>query len=69
MIRLIPLPLFMCLAPLNNNLSIYWMMDSWGVCGGVAVAVAAGGGIWQVSIILIYCASSVWLRMSSSLVA
>ena len=47
------------------------MMDSWGVCGGdaVAVAVAVGGGIWQVSIILIYCASSVWLRMSSSLVA
>ena len=51
-----PVPRFICPAPLNNNCSRYSM-----IVIGVAVAVASRS--------LIYCALGVWLRSSSSLVA
>ena len=55
-ILVIPDPRFICREPLNNNLSRYPTTDSW--CGN-----------WFVRCSLIYCASGVWLRISSSLVA
>lgn len=75
----IPDPRFICFAPLNNNLSRDWIRASswevWDVVGGVvsfmlvaAVALAAlEGNLIAMSCSLIYCASVVWLRISSSL--
>ena len=71
---------FICLAPLNNNLSRDWIWASswevWDVVGGVVsfmlVAAAALAVLFEEDLIamscsLIYCASVVWLRISSSL--
>jgi hypothetical protein len=63
----IPDPRFICLGPLNNNLSVFSIIDRgccgrWEVCGVVIVIAFARCS-------LIYCASGVWLRSSSSLVA
>jgi len=55
--KVIPVPRFICFAPLNNNLSRDW--------NNVVIV----GVISLVSCSLIYCASAVWLRSSSSLVA
>ena len=53
-----PVPRFICPAPLNNNCSRYSII---GIGIGVAAALASRS--------LIYCALGVWLRSSSSLVA
>ena len=76
----IPDPRFMCLAPLNSNLSRDWIWASswevWDVVGVVVffmpVAAAALAVLFEEDLIvmscsLIYCASVVWLRISSSL--
>ena len=76
----IPDPRFICFAPLNNNLSRDWIRASswevWDVVGVVVsfmpVAAAALAVLFEEDLIamscsLIYCASVVWLRISSSL--
>jgi len=74
----IPDPRFICFAPLNNNRSRDWIWASswevWDVVGVVAsfMLVAAALAVLEGDLIamicsLIYCASVVWLRISSSL--
>ena len=62
-----PVPRFICPAPLNNNCSRYSMIVIGAEAEAEAVAVAEAEA--EASCSLIYCALGVWLRSSSSLVA
>ena len=65
--KVIPVPRFICFAPLNNNLSRDW--NNVIVCWRGGDDDDDGGVISVASCSLIYCASGVWLRSSSSFVA